>query len=253
MGSAQTAGKALQQAFEALREETSIFARLTSTEVRFSQTTNILNDLWFRQTQDAKGNPLAQLELREFKNGEPNRRIVGDGISRWTYDLLRKEYSVSRYGNESAYDAAKYLPGLLQKFSSSLQGTQSAMGRLLKDVYGGDTVRVSDWLPNATPELLVYATADPVNPLRTYVPTETDAYILLARPGVRNRSYCFHLAETPSGTWAVKQIFFAESYKDQLAVDWTMDIYTGAIPADANFVFTPPASARPIVAEGGTR
>lgn len=249
LSAGQTARETLAQVLTNLRAERTLFARLAGREVRHGKGVDLLSDLWFRVRSEGE-REIAELELRQFRDSRPTRRIVGDGVTRWAYDFARNEYSASRYGSDSGAQPERYLDRLLQRFDSLLPSPEAGLGRLLKDAYGGELARASDWLPAAEPVCLAVATPDPVDSSRMYVPTADRWYILSYRPGVRNRSVCFEISVDPyTNVPRLTSIYGAERMADTKTVlsSWQIALQTTVIPDGANFQFLPPANARPIV------
>lgn len=246
---AQTARETLSQALTSLRSERTLFARLAGREVRHGKAVELLSDLWFRIRSEGE-REIAELELRQFRDNLPTRRIVGDGVTRWAYDFTRNEYSASRYGSDAGAQPERYLDRLLQRFDALLPSPEAGLGRLLKDAYGGEMARLSDWLPSAEPVYLAVATPDPVDSSRMYVPTADRWFILSYRPGLRNRSICFEVSIDPyTFVPRLTSIYGAERTADTKTVlsTWQIALHTTVIPDGANFRFLPPVNARPIV------
>src|SRR5262249_7329177 len=120
---------------------------------------------WFQDVED--GRPMAKVQLVVVMNNLEIYRIIGDGITLYSYDERRNEYSASRYGNYAGAQPSDYVNALLSSVRSQLQGQSAYPGRLLSEVYAGEDARYTSWIPGTAIEntgaIVRYVLGNPVH------------------------------------------------------------------------------------------
>lgn len=245
-----TASDAVRLAFRGLAGETSIRLQLTGTERYGSSATMAISDeLYWWMNYDANGNQVAKAEFNAFHDGIQVQRAVGNGKSFYNYSPLRNEYWVTSYGTHGPTPPQRYLPNLVDDFTSAMKGSTTYLARLLREVYVVNGFRA--WIPGGQEFLATKADGtqtDPVLATRTYVPDDTTEYAMFWSGN--KKSIVFELKLTGASGKTLNRIFFAErstlSGTPRL-VEWTADVFTNFVPAQNSFVFIPPQTAKPVV------
>lgn len=91
---------------------------------------------------------------------------------------------------------------------------------------------------------------------RTYVSSAAVEYAVFWTGQPANRSLAFEIISDPKfGGKIVNAVYFASVSavgNQSRLVEWTMMVRPDVIPAASNFVFVPPAGAKPIPKTGGS-
>lgn len=249
---AQTTGggatDAVHSAFVNFAPERKVRIRLQGTEKYGDAEMSIVGELYWSLDYDSAGHPLAKVEYTEWRDGIQVQRAVGDGKTYYDFAPLKNQYWVTSYGTHGPTPPARYLVNLVDNFTSSMKGTATYLGRFLREVYALNGFRA--WIPGGSEFLITKDTPpthDPVIEDRIYAGTDESNVALFWTGNPARKSLAFELGAEPSGI--PKKIYFAEVSKvgDKVrVVDWTAQIFTGFIPAAEDFIFVPPANARPL-------
>lgn len=245
-----TATDAVRLAFQGLAPERSIRLQLTGTETFGSSAAMAISDeLYWWMNYDANGNPIAKAEFNAFHDGIQVQRAVGNGKSFYNYSPLRNEYWVTSYGTHGPVPPPRYLPNLVDDFTSAMKGSTTYLARLLREVYVVNGFRA--WIPGGQEFLATKADGtqtDPVLATRTYVPDDQTEYAMFWSGN--KKSIVFELKLTGATGKSLNRIFFAERSTlngTPRLVEWTSDLFTNFVPASNSFVFIPPQTAKPVV------
>ena len=183
---------------------------------------------WFQDIED--GRPMSKVEVQSFVNGIQTFRIVGDGVTLYSYDKTRNEYSSSRYGSFRNAQPGGYVNTLLSSLKSLLKGQSEYAGRLLNETYGGDVSRYTTWVPGTavenTGEVVRYVLGNPVHRNLEFW------YAFVAPNTLLN-----HIDYFDSVNMGVQT----------REISWTITLQSFDVALDdASFSFVPPAGARAI-------
>ena len=150
----------VENALTNLRQQDSLFLRLQGTVTVGNAAKAITCDQYWSRTTDTKGNPFVQSELLEYQDSRLNARVVADGATVWTYNLLTHEYQSGLYGRYDTGPApANYLKDALAIMRAGADGYGSFNTRLISQTYNGTQATYQTWIPGAT----VTEVIDPAN------------------------------------------------------------------------------------------
>lgn len=245
---------AVQQAFASLRTTWNLWLRLDGSETVGSRSTPLTTDLFWSRAANPNGQVVSRLEARTYRNGTLHQRLVGDGVVFWRYDAKANTYGAKPYGNYDGSMPPSYLSDLLQTFTSVADGPDAYLARLLREACGG--TGATRWMPaDLTPFLHTSGSLqDPLVPWRTFdaTPKREFAIYNAALPG-SDRLLAFELerdADPNPPNYRLAAVAFAErsavGTRARL-VEWRIEVRPNAIPPSADFTFTIPNGAKPIV------
>ncbi|MCB8933605.1 MAG: hypothetical protein M9921_06480 [Fimbriimonadaceae bacterium] len=251
-----TPDAAVQQAFAALRPTWNLWLRLDGSDTVGSKVTALATDVYWSRTTNASGQIVTRLEARSYRNGSLATRLVGDGVVFWRYDAAANTYGAKPYGNYDGSMPPSYLSDLLQTFTSVANGTDGYLARLLREACGGATATFTRWMPADLAPLLHTSGSlqDPIVPWRTFdaTPKLEFAIYRAALPG-SDRVLAFELQRDPDPNppnYRLGAISYAERGlvgNRAHVVEWRIEARPNAIPPTADFTFTIPAGAKPVV------
>ncbi|MFQ3586279.1 MAG: hypothetical protein SNJ76_01260 [Fimbriimonadaceae bacterium] len=251
---ALTPEEAVQSAFENLRMSTTAWVRLESEETVRNQQTTRVHDLFWMQGFDRDGQLEIKVEIVEYADGSPVRRTVADGRILWDYDIRRNTYSATDYRGSGPEAHAGYASRALQGLARIQDNRSAALVRLLGEVWGGAASRFRPWvLTEANNRALVDGPAwmtDPMSPDQIIGPKFGESVAVWWSPGsngTARRAISFSMSVDDSGNRTLNGIHFRDRVSNDRTLTWTMTVQPSVLPASANFVFVPPASAKPIV------
>jgi outer membrane lipoprotein-sorting protein len=191
--------------------------------------------LFFKTSFDTDGKQIDRLECVDYVDGTMTHRIVGDGMTLWSFNVDTNQYSATTYGSYTKVQAEGYARKLFQGFMSESKGQTTYLARLMLDARGYDLVKYSPWIPAATPEVANFVTSirvryldgNPAKRILTYLVSNgsTGVYKLTA------------LGYWDTSTLGAKQ----------RSTQWLANITTEVKIDDSHFVFNPPIGAKPIV------
>lgn len=198
-------------------------------------------------TYNTNGSLLEQVEITETKNGQLVQRIVGDGMTLYSFNVRKNEVATSTYGKYDA-GATDYVSKLNDGVASVVSGQATQLVRIVRDMYhpGGTTFR--NWMPGGTWQNLNTAGAhnDPLNPNRRYFVTPTMSYWLITAGNPMNKSMAFEM-DSSSGSQKLGFIYYTETIRigdDLRWTDWQLGVETPLAFGKGTFEFVPPANAR---------
>lgn len=221
-----------------------------------SRITPLATDVFWQRSTNSNGQIITRLESLTYRNGVLVTRLVGDGAVFWRYDAMANTYGVKPYGNYDGSLPPSYLSDLLQTTTSVAQGPDAYWVRLLREVYGGTMASFTRWMPaDLAPVQHTSGTLqDPLVPWRTYTASPTLEFAIFdaALPG-SDRFLSFELireADPNPPNYKLGAVSYAErgmvGNRARL-VEWRIQVRPNAIPASADFTFTIPAGAKPVV------
>jgi hypothetical protein len=243
----------IYNAYVRLRANDTLFVQVTGYEAIGSHQKGFNNSLYWSHEAAPTS---TKTELQEFIDGVQIRRVVGDGNSLWSYDLKRKEYAASIYGNYTDTPGQNYERTLLGLLNGTARGTSSYIARLVREVYQpGDTAGYRSWAPGYVPTQLTTVTNDPIVSTRVYAPSSSNVYIAYGTDqATTNRSLVFELTyNSIDDDYDLTHVFYAErSGQGPTArlTDWTMDVVPSPTTDPENFVPYPAETMstwRPVV------
>lgn len=252
---ALTPEEAVQSAFENLRMSTTAWVRLESEETVRNQRTARVHDLFWVQGFNSDGQLEIKAEIVEYADGSPVRRIVADGQILWDYDIRRNTYSAADYRGSGPEARAGYASRVLQGLARVQDTRSAALVRLIGEVWGGATSRFRPWvLTEANNRALIDGPAwmtDPMSPDLILSPKLGESVAVWWSPGsngTARRAISFSMFVDDSGNRTLNGVHFRDRISNDRSLTWTMTVHPSFLPASANFVFVPPANAKPIVA-----
>ncbi|MEA2552809.1 MAG: hypothetical protein QOJ65_985 [Fimbriimonadaceae bacterium] len=229
-GQIKPAEQTLQRAFETLRGHAGLQVTLDGTQ-QIGDTTTAFKTVtyWFSDIED--GRPMTKMEMIGYVNGSETFKLVGDGVTLWTYDKLRNEYSSSRYGNYRGEHPKNYVSALLATVRSYIKGQASYPIRLLGEVYGGEGARYTSWMPGTTIEdngqAIRYMLGSPVRRRLEFWYTNLSPSVIINHIDFSD------------------QVSFGSSTRD---IDWSMSpVSFDVMVSAADFEFVPPPNSRAVV------
>jgi hypothetical protein len=242
----------INTAFAALRSASPALLRLVGMEYTASANTPIQSDFFYDRPTPSTGQDL-RMELIEARNLTNARRVVADGRHVWGIDLVKNTYSSSRYGSYTATAPTDYEINGFQSLNVLATGQSALLAKMAREVWGGMAAQYRPWIPASSnrQEFTLQGTGatypDPVVPTRIYASTATKKFHVYwnSKNGTPNRSVTFEMDDPGTGVYALTAIYYSDRITTRL-VDWKTDIYTGVLPAAANFVYTPAAGTRAI-------
>ncbi|MDR3689489.1 MAG: hypothetical protein P4L46_08935 [Fimbriimonas sp.] len=222
-----------QTVFSQLASNETLFLQLNGAVNYGSKITPIISTLaWSTSTSGAK--PIAQLELQEFTNGVMMKRIVGDGDTLWSYDMVAHTYSATSYGGSGSTRPTDYQQDLLSDLNWATTGQTAYLAKLLRQVYSTTGTFIS-WMPGVRSQNLPQNVPvnDPINPYQSYSPTANDWFYLYN--GSPKRSIVFEIVPQAQSSGlppidTLQNIFFSQV--DQLGASvrfthWQVTPYPG--------------------------
>lgn len=252
---ALTPEEAVQTAFENLRTSTTAWLRLESEEAVRGQRIQRVHDLFWVHGFNAEGQLEVKAEIVEHADGSPVRRVVADGKVLWDYDIRRNTYAAFDYQGRNSDARSGYASRVLQHLAQIQDSRSAALVRLLGEVWGGTGSRFRPWvLTEAQNRALVDGPAwmtDPMSPDLTIQPNVGESAAVWWTPGsdgVARRAITFTMSVDDAGNRNLTGVHFRDRVSNDRSLAWTMTVHPGVLPASANFVFVPPADAKPIVA-----
>ncbi|QOJ10843.1 MAG: hypothetical protein HRU74_01800 [Chthonomonadaceae bacterium] len=250
---------ATQNALAGLRMHPSAWLRMDGQDTVGSVANRFIGDLYWYSSFDALGLPVAKAELQEFLNGNLRVRTVGDGVTLWHYDLARFAYNATTYGTFSGSPPPTYLTNLIKGMGTHAEGQTTHLVRLIRETYDGGFAQFKPWIVGGASSLLTGGQSmdDPVlGNQRTYVSSAAVEYAVFWTGQPANRSLAFEIISDPKfGGKIVNAVYYASVSavgNQSRLVEWTMMVRPDVIPAASNFVFVPPAGAKPIPKTGGS-
>jgi hypothetical protein len=215
----------VQAALTNLRQQPNIFLRLQGTVTTGNVSHLIDCDQFWSQSTGASSVPLVQSELLEYQDNKLVGRLVADGTTVWTYNLIAREYQSGLYGRYDTGPApANYLRDVLAIMRSGANSYGSFTTRLLDQTYSGMQPTYQTWLPGAT----VTETTNPNDP------TKFDVVYTLGNPA--RRQVIFHMSTATNQTELLSIDYQGVSTvgAQSRVITWTLTPYT-VIPSSANF------------------
>ncbi len=134
IGAAQTpqddrSRERIRSAYEDIRTRGDFSLTLWGTDRGPGRTDNLRCYLYWRQPEESA----PKLEILSYRNDVLTQRIVGDGTTFWSHDLLRNQYSAFSY-TRSANDPMRKL---LDLAGSTVRGPEAHGVRVLREIVGG--------------------------------------------------------------------------------------------------------------------
>lgn len=220
----------IQHAFEAYRSHAGLQVTLDGTQ-QIGDNTKTFRTVafWFQDIED--GRPMSKVDIVGYVDGNMTYRFVGDGVTAWTWDAVRNEYSASRYGNFSGAQPANYVNALFSSLKPLMRGQAGYPLRMLSESYSGEQARYTTWMPGTTVEntgdVVRYMLGDPVH-------RRLEFYYQYVAPATA-LTHVDYFDEVSFGTTS-------------RVVNWTMKMESFDLALDEeNFKFVPPAGARSVV------
>ena len=249
----------IYDAFVRLRANDSLYLQMTGSTAYGNSASPFQNTLlWEQKTLPMQS---SKVQLSEYSGSTLQRRIVGDGNTLWSYDLNRKEFSATIYGNFSETQGQNYNRDLLGQLNSAGRGQSAYLIRLVREAYqpsGDSTYR--RWAPGYEPTLLTVPTKDPITQ-HPYTPILGRDYIAYGTTNLNTkRSLVFELSQDPNTLeWDLLNIYYADKSGSNSAPKWTywvMQIVSNPTIAAGTFSTYPAASVanwRPITSPRPTK
>lgn len=245
------AANAVRFAFGELATHRQLRIRINGTETIDRASMSIVGELYWSLSYDAAGLPNAKIEYTEWRDGILVQRTVGDGRALYNYAPRKNEYWVGSYGTHGPTPPPRYLANLMDDFTASLNGSLTYAGRLMRESFAVGGYR--PWIPGGSQFLVTEASGvirDPIVRDRNYVGTDTTEYAMFWLGTPAKRAVVFETELGGSTGRILKSFTFTETSKvgdKARMVDWKATIFPDVVPAADNFIFVPPAGARPIV------
>lgn len=242
---------AVRWAFSELATHRQLRVRIQGTETIDRASMTITGELYWSLAYDAAGLPTAKIEYTEWRDGILVQRTVGNGKALYSYSPQRNDYWVGSYGTHGPTPPARYLPNLMDDFTASLNGSLTYLGRLMRETYAVGGFRA--WIPGGSEFLVTKDTVpvrDPIYRNRVYAGTDSTEFAMFWLGNPAKRSIVFETEIGGRSGRTLKSIAFTEVSKvgdKPRIVDWRATLYPDVVPAEENFVFVPPAGAKPIV------
>lgn len=216
----------IQQGFETLRAHPGLQITLDGTQqIGNDQTTFRTVTYWYQDVEN--GRPMAKVEMIGYVNSNATFIMVGDGVTLYTYDMVRNEYASSRYGTYSGNQPQDYVNALLESMRSIIKGQTAYPVRLLLEVYAGEAARYTTWLPGGSIE-----------------DTGTAIRYSLGNPVTRTLTFSYNFVAPYQNITQISyfdEVYFASIARD---INWTITpLSSDTAPTGANFQFVPPNNA----------
>lgn len=245
----------IHSAFATFRTQPEVMIAIDGTDQLGSRTNVIYSNAFFKW-DPAQPNSFAKTELNEYLNGARMKRIVGDGMTLWSYDFAKNTYSASRYGSYGAAQPQGFRASMLFELTNATSGPSVFLARTLREIFSGDFAQYRSWFPMAQITVVsdvapTRSMVDPIVPSRSYTGDQLNFYVVYTyNPRVR-RSGAFHFSRSDvTKPWTLAEVFYADGTSLNAStprlVDWRMTFHTGMLPASTNYVFVPPTNARAI-------
>lgn len=253
----------ITQTFANLRGLDKVYFRLNGNEYFGKSTTPIAVDVFWSRPLASTAQDM-KLEIVESRANLQSRRILADGKYVWGVDPIKNTYQSSIYGSYATITPTNYVQNGLQAINLMASGQSAWLSRLCLEVWAGDDSLFRPWIPASsnrserTVEGVGDSFPDPLVSSRIYVSSDSTKYYVywLTRSGVVTKSLTFQTEyNQDTNQWDLKKIYQTETTRIgsvDRTVDWTIDVYTGVLPSNGNFVFVPPANARPIASPRAT-
>jgi len=199
-----------QNAWSQLAQEQQLYLQLAGTVTYHGKQTVLGTDLYWSSTVSGTGATASttyQVDIESHTNGVLTKRIVGDGNTLWSYDMLLHQYSATSYGGTPGLARpTNYLLNLLESLNLLTMSNDAYLTKLLRQIYNpanttnglytssqvginenGYTgaIYYSSWMPGVPSYQLLQGNqvADPVNPAQVYYPSASaDYYAYNASP-----------------------------------------------------------------------
>ena len=229
-GQIKPAEQPIQQGFTTLRGHAGLTLTLDGTQKIGTDPATTFKTVtyWFQDVES--GRPMAKVEMLGYVNGSATFLLVGDGVTLWAYDMVRNEYSTSRYGAFNGAQPADYVNALLNTMRSMIKGQAAYPVRLLSETYAGENARYTTWVPGTA-----------------IVNTGTDIQYSLGNPVWRRMDFSYNYVAPYMNITQIAyfdEVYFANQARD---INWTLTpLSSDTAPAGSNFSFVPPNSARAV-------
>jgi hypothetical protein len=232
-GSAEQARQRIQGALDALRlnspDHVTLFVDNAS-----DRGTPVTIRLYLKSTQINPQRELFQLDYQEFR-GNPlklNQRVVADGVTIWSYNQNRNEYSSAIYGRYAGPQPQDYRDQALNALNASVtSGIGSYMARLVQQTYGGVSATYRHWIAPST-----YPTPQPTI-------DANGVHYWLGPQAQPRRTLDFFIPGQD-----LQSIVYREANPAGVPVDAVIVPHTEAdlLTQPGLFIFQPPAGAKPV-------
>lgn len=191
---------ALQNALTAYSTQPTLFIQLNGSISYRGKTTQLVTQLYWNSTTTGTTQTL-QADLESYSNGVLIKRVVADGDTVWSYDMLLHQYSATPYGGTPGLVRPEtYQVDLLNNLNLFATGNDGYIAKLLRQIYtivtvnGLPTSNYTSWMPGIASYQLLQGqpVTDPINPSVTYTPSAgSDFYAYNASP---KRTIVFEVA-----------------------------------------------------------
>jgi hypothetical protein len=201
----------------------------------------------FWNTFRPDGLEVRMAEVVEFEGAILTQRVVGDGITLYSFNPRRNEYTTSVYGSFDGVPTG-YTAKLNTGLATQIKGHASSIVRIVSDIHSARmNTSYRSWTPGFAPRTIDTAPeADPLVPARQYTPTPATYYVQFSLRQPLRKVITFELNRSDN---AILNMYFAAvssmGSKTKL-VDWTMTFRTGLSFTRAEFQFVPPTTAKAI-------
>lgn len=226
---AQTSPESMmRQALQRLGLAEKVTIETTGAELRGNQLVNVRVVIGYQQNLGAH---LARIEVMTFEDGRLVSRQAGDSLNLWDFDVRANTYSSSTYATAHRGLLPDWKQRLFHTLRLRTSGVTAFAFRHLDDAFGTG-LKDDRWVPWI--------------PISTLERDQSDVISRAATPAPSETTYDLSGDDESGFTLEGSVYNLYNAAKDKVTKHWETTITTGSLPADVDFGFVPPKSARPI-------
>lgn len=243
----------IQDALTKFAFNQSLFLQLNGSITYRGKVTPLVTNLYWNTIRSGSRQTL-QVDMESYSNGVLIKRIVGDGDSLFSYDLLLHQYSATLYGSNNPTQVRRdtYQVDLLNALNLEANGNDGYLTKLLRQIFtivptagGGLASNFTSWMPGVPTFHLLQGNPvpDTISPNVTYYPSAgLDYYAYNTTP---KRTIVFEIAsdttvdETGRSVNGLVNVYFNQMEtinRFGRLIQWVITPYSGFAFSTSQFV-----------------